>query len=314
MQYKKSFALVTLFVFALSGFATLPAHIVYAQTITPCEFAVDLEIGSEGEAVRCLQKFLNNNGFKVADVGVGSPGNETNLFGGLTREAVKKWQTSNGVTPTGTFGPLSKAEYLKKVASLLTSQISALTPGSLVSTPGPLPIATVIKPVEGAEQKKARTLIREARDAIKDAEDDVEDADEENIDIEEIEDEIDDAKNDLLDAYSFFIDENYARAIAKAEDIVDAMDEIFEDVNGNEGDAEEAIQDAEDTINEAEDEINEADDDGERVRESRDLLEEAEDLLEEAQDAFDDRDYEEAEELANEAEELAEDAVDAIGE
>jgi hypothetical protein len=317
MNYKnKTLTVFILSAFVLGGFSVSPAQ-TRAQTsatITPCNFAVDLEVGSEGEDVRCLQKFLNSNGFKVADVGVGSPGNETNLFGSLTREAVKRWQAASGITSTGTFGPLSKAEYLKKVAAQLTNQVSSLSPSNVINTPGPLPIVTPVVPVESAQQKEARKLIKEAREALEDAEDDLDDADWDADEIEDAEDDIADAKEDMIDALYFFIDEDYTRAISKAEDVIDSMNDILEDVNGDQEDASDAIDDARDAIDDARDEIDEADDDGERVRESRDLLEEAEDLLEDAEDAFDDRDYDEARDLAEEAEDLADDAVDAIGE
>jgi len=38
-----------------------------------------------GDDVKKLQEFLNTNGFKLADSGPGSPGNETTFFGSLTR-------------------------------------------------------------------------------------------------------------------------------------------------------------------------------------------------------------------------------------
>jgi peptidoglycan hydrolase-like protein with peptidoglycan-binding domain len=73
--------------------------IVNIQTISAqitCSFTRDLEVGSTGEDVRCLQKYLNANGFKIASSGVGSPGNETNLLRDLTKQAIIKWgNTSN---------------------------------------------------------------------------------------------------------------------------------------------------------------------------------------------------------------------------
>jgi peptidoglycan hydrolase-like protein with peptidoglycan-binding domain len=66
--------LTFIFVFALSLVA------LDASAATNCSFTRDLEIGSTGEDVRCLQKYLNANGFKIADSGVGSPGNETSPF------------------------------------------------------------------------------------------------------------------------------------------------------------------------------------------------------------------------------------------
>ncbi|MEX0918946.1 MAG: peptidoglycan-binding protein [Candidatus Paceibacterota bacterium] len=52
----------------------------------------DLTLGSRGEDVRQLQKFLNRSGSPVASVGPGSPGQETAFFGQLTKQAVRRYQ------------------------------------------------------------------------------------------------------------------------------------------------------------------------------------------------------------------------------
>ncbi len=101
-----------------------------------CVFTRTLELGSTGEDVRCLQKFLNENGFIIASTGVGSPGNETNLYREKTIEAVKKWQQSKEIFPaTGNFGPLSKEKYneeftvaAKPTTEPITEAVPATTP------------------------------------------------------------------------------------------------------------------------------------------------------------------------------------------
>ncbi len=68
-------------------------------------FTRDLEINMQGEDVRELQKYLNNNGFQLTDSSPGSPGNETDLFGSLTRSALIKFQQANNLYPAiGHFG------------------------------------------------------------------------------------------------------------------------------------------------------------------------------------------------------------------
>src|SRR3989344_120688 len=66
--------------------------------------------GGAGGDVRALQQFLNPNGFRVTESGPGSPGNETIMFGGLTRAALAAFQAANGISPAvGYFGPKTRA-------------------------------------------------------------------------------------------------------------------------------------------------------------------------------------------------------------
>lgn len=53
---------------------------------------VKLSFGMVHPQVLTLQKLLNEKGFTVAPDGPGSPGQETTMFGSLTRAAVKKFQ------------------------------------------------------------------------------------------------------------------------------------------------------------------------------------------------------------------------------
>jgi hypothetical protein len=82
------------------------------------KFTRDLTVGSVGDDVVELQKFLNNNGFIVANSGVGAPGEETSFFGNRTKDALKKFQEANAssiLTPvgltkgTGYFGGATRA-------------------------------------------------------------------------------------------------------------------------------------------------------------------------------------------------------------
>jgi peptidoglycan hydrolase-like protein with peptidoglycan-binding domain len=47
--------------------------------------------------VKELQKYLNQNGFVLAQSGNGSPGNETDYFGALTQHALIKFQNAHAV-------------------------------------------------------------------------------------------------------------------------------------------------------------------------------------------------------------------------
>jgi hypothetical protein len=79
--------------------------------------SLNLRIGMTNSQVLFAQQILNRSGFVVAVSGPGSPGNETNYFGSLTREAVKKLQCSKGIvcdgnestTGFGRIGPATRA-------------------------------------------------------------------------------------------------------------------------------------------------------------------------------------------------------------
>lgn len=101
-SFKKLLAPDYCITYALQYHVVTPA----AQTFTR-----DLTIGSQGPDVKALQKFLNTHGFIVAPTGTGSPGQESDYFGSLTRAAVAKFQAANGISPAvGYFGPVTRAK------------------------------------------------------------------------------------------------------------------------------------------------------------------------------------------------------------
>ena len=62
------------------------------RVILAYTFDRNLTLGSVGEDVLRLQKFLNQSGFRVAESGFGSPGQETTYFGNLTKQALIRYQ------------------------------------------------------------------------------------------------------------------------------------------------------------------------------------------------------------------------------
>ncbi|OHA29600.1 MAG: hypothetical protein A3G52_00705 [Candidatus Taylorbacteria bacterium RIFCSPLOWO2_12_FULL_43_20] len=93
-------------------------------------FSRNLTVGSRGEDVRQLQIFLNNNGYTIASVGVGSPGQESDYFGNLTKSALIRYQNANRtqiLTPvnltqgTGFFGA-STIQYINSLQSNQSNQ------------------------------------------------------------------------------------------------------------------------------------------------------------------------------------------------
>lgn len=83
-------------------------------TSTSCSFTFtsNLTVGSTGEQVRQLQKFLNLSAdTQVSASGAGAPGSETAYFGPATRGAVAKFQAKHGISPAaGYFGPLTRTK------------------------------------------------------------------------------------------------------------------------------------------------------------------------------------------------------------
>jgi len=60
-------------------------------------FVRDLKIGMSGEDVKNLQKYLNKNGFVVAQSGYGSAGKESDYFGIKTKQALMQLQQSKEI-------------------------------------------------------------------------------------------------------------------------------------------------------------------------------------------------------------------------
>lgn len=70
----------------------------------------DLFLGMTGPNIKKLQQLLNKLGYKIAEAGPGSIGNETEYFGNLTKNALAKFQADNNIYPAaGYFGPKTKA-------------------------------------------------------------------------------------------------------------------------------------------------------------------------------------------------------------
>ena len=69
-------------------------------------------LGAKGPNVSRIQHFLNTHGFPVSNTGPGSLGNETTYFGQKTEAALKAFQTENGLTSDGIFGPKTKEKMI----------------------------------------------------------------------------------------------------------------------------------------------------------------------------------------------------------
>lgn len=97
-------AIPFLFLLAVS---LIPAS-AFADTNT-LSFSQNHQLWDRGADIAALQQFLNAQGFVVAQIGPGSAGHETTLFGLLTYNALLKYQAAHDLPATGYFGPTTRA-------------------------------------------------------------------------------------------------------------------------------------------------------------------------------------------------------------
>lgn len=93
-----------------------------------------LQVGSTGADVMVLQRILNSNpDTRIAESGLGSLGNETEFFGGLTKQALIKYQKNNGLGTSYGFFSLYSGAVDEKTRAHLNAQYSATTSTSTIS-------------------------------------------------------------------------------------------------------------------------------------------------------------------------------------
>src|SRR3989344_3225249 len=100
------------------------------HSVLNIQFIKTIKLKTRSEEVKTLQQILNQDSdTQIASQGPGSPGKETNYFGSLTREAVKKFQCKHKIickgnettTGWGSLGPKTTAK-LNEMASGQTNQ------------------------------------------------------------------------------------------------------------------------------------------------------------------------------------------------
>ncbi|MES2216238.1 MAG: peptidoglycan-binding protein, partial [Patescibacteria group bacterium] len=86
-----------------------------------------LSLGSTGADVKLLQQYLNQNGYKIATTGTGSPGKESTYFGQTTQAALQKYQCAKKLVCTGTPGTTGYGATGPKTRATLKGS-AAITP------------------------------------------------------------------------------------------------------------------------------------------------------------------------------------------
>lgn len=310
---------ISKFFVGLSATFLFAAGVLMAQAAVSCNFTRDLEVGSQGEDVRCLQKYLNGAGFTVAVSGPGAPGGETSIFREQTAKAVQKWQAANGLSNSGFFGPLSREKFKALIGAAAgaptgDSAVAALQ-NRLTELTNQLNQAKAAAQTPTVTNGEAKNLILDALAKIDDAEEQIEEAEDDGQDVTDAEDGVQDARDDLFDAIRAYFNNDFAKASKYANNSIGNAEDAFEDAGGeSQADkVEEYIDTLWDDLESAQATIDEADDDGKSVSESQDLLDQAEDLLNDAEDELDDENLDEAESLAEDAEDLIDESLDSIG-
>lgn len=120
---------------------------VHAQGSTTNVFITNLSLGSKGTQVMALQKILNQDpDTRIASTGIGSPGNETNYFGALTKAAVVRFQTKYAhevLTPAGlTWGNGYVGSYTRAKLNALSASGTVNASPSAVPSDSTPPVTT----------------------------------------------------------------------------------------------------------------------------------------------------------------------------
>src|SRR3989338_5391210 len=116
------------------------------STADKCSFTRSLTVGSRGDDVTCLQKYLTSTGHYTYS------GGATGYFGSITRTAIAAFQSANGVSPAvGYFGSISRAKYDSLMATAASSASSvassaASSASSVAATGEGLTITTATQP------------------------------------------------------------------------------------------------------------------------------------------------------------------------
>lgn len=115
-------------------------------------FTKTLSLGMKDAQVVTLQKYLNANGFPIAQTGAGSVGKETTYFGPATKNALIKFQKAKAIVPaSGLFGPLTRSFItgVAYVAPAPTPKVvvpKTIAPKAKVVSPTPKPAVKVVAP------------------------------------------------------------------------------------------------------------------------------------------------------------------------
>ena len=277
MKYK------TLSTLALA--ATLP----FVTSASECDFTRNLDIGSFGSDVKCLQEFLNRNNYGAVESGPGSPGLETQRFGSVTKRGVQNWQRANGLPSSGFFGPQSRALYESQKSAPANSGQSTDTDISYDNSPA------TSTTQELQTNLALQTLFKESMIKVENAQKIVSDARGQDKDVTKATEVLDTGLKNLFDALFAYFENKPSRAIAELASAVKTVENIRDQIGkGGKEDANDLYERADTAYDEARDHIREAsraDADEDDLKDAEKRLEDAKDALRDAKDELRDENW-----------------------
>lgn len=124
-----------------------------------CNFKRTLRIGSKGEDVKCLQRFLESLSIYKY------PEGPTGYYGEITEKAVREWQRRFKIYPaSGVFGPKSVKKYLEIINQLLSKSPPVAT--STLTTTTNEKIVLKIPEIKDSDIKISENGIKEPSDYL----------------------------------------------------------------------------------------------------------------------------------------------------
>lgn len=114
-------------------------------------FTRNLNVGSTGSDVKCLQASMNALGYTVATSGAGSLGNETTYFGPRTLAAVQQFQVAKFGYSASQVGPLTRAE--------LNAWLGGAPAPTPTPTPTPVPTGAGLSVMLASDNPAAGTVV-----------------------------------------------------------------------------------------------------------------------------------------------------------
>ncbi|MBU4480607.1 peptidoglycan-binding protein, partial [Patescibacteria group bacterium] len=145
------------------------------QTQISAMFTKTMKLGMSSSDVKRLQQLLNSDpDTQILVSGVGSSGNETEYFGSLTKEAVKKFQAKYGIvssgdentTGYGLVGPGTRAKLAEVFTQVALTAPSVAQPSQVAISVSPIFTSGISKGMSNSDTKRLQQLLNSDPDTM----------------------------------------------------------------------------------------------------------------------------------------------------